>query len=43
MNYANVQDSRKPAIINITSTTNVGVPGQWIFSVSTGGMKQTKK
>ena len=31
--YANVQDSRTPAIINITRTSNVLVPGQWIFSV----------
>ena len=32
-NYANVQDSRTSAIINITSTSNVLVPGQWIFQV----------
>ena len=32
-NYANVQDSRTPAIINITRTSNVLVAGQWIFSV----------
>ena len=33
VNYANIQGSRTPAIINITSTSNVLVPGQWILSV----------
>ena len=33
VNYANVPGSRTPAIINITSTSNDLVPGQWIFSV----------
>ena len=42
MNYANVLNSRTPAIINITSTTNVGVPGQWIYSASIEGMEQSK-
>ena len=32
-NYANVPGSKTPAIINITSTSNVMVPGQWIFQV----------
>ena len=33
VSYANVPGSRTPAIINITITSNVLIPGQWIFQV----------
>ena len=44
VNYVTVPASRTPAIINITSTSNVLVPGQWIFSVQDAvpGMAQSK-
>lgn len=32
-NYQNVPGSRTLSIINITSTSNVLVPGQWIFEI----------
>ena len=31
--YATVPESMTPEIINISSTSNVGVPGVWIFRV----------
>ena len=31
--FFNVPNSRIPAIINITSTSNYDVPGKWIFQV----------
>ena len=31
---ASVSGSQTPAIINITMTTNIGVPGAWIFQVN---------
>ena len=31
---ASVPGSQTPAIINITMTTNIGVPGLWIFQVN---------
>ncbi|XP_054855760.1 sushi, nidogen and EGF-like domain-containing protein 1 [Eublepharis macularius] len=33
INYYNIPSSRTPGIINIASTTNVGVPGKWVFQV----------
>lgn len=34
--FANVSDSLTPAIINISATSNVGIPGLWIFDVNRG-------
>eukprot|EP00731_Ephydatia_muelleri_P007444 Em0003g1692a len=33
INYANVPGSRTPVVINITSASNILVPGQWIYAV----------
>ena len=41
-NYVNVPGSRTPAIINITRTSNVQVPGQWIFQLQNGTMPPCK-
>ena len=34
INYAAVPESRTAEIVNITTTSNVGVPGVWIFQVN---------
>ncbi len=34
--FATVPGSRTPAVINITQTSNVGVPGMWVFQVDEG-------
>ncbi|KAL5464049.1 hypothetical protein EMCRGX_G033006 [Ephydatia muelleri] len=34
LNYVNVPGSRTPYILNITSNSNVGVRGQWVFSIN---------
>ena len=34
--YVNVPGSRTSAIMNITKTSNVQVPGQWIFQLQNG-------
>ena len=34
----NVSESLTEDIINITTTTNVGVPGVWIFQLNTGNV-----
>ena len=31
-----IPGSRTPSIINITTTSNVGIPGTWIFKVGQG-------
>ena len=36
INYYTIPGSRTPNILNITRSTNVGIPGTWIFKV--GGM-----
>lgn len=33
-NYYNIPGSRTDAIINITTTSNVNVPGRWVFQVN---------
>ena len=33
INYVTVSGSRTPDIINITRTSNVGIPGVWMFQV----------
>lgn len=32
-NFYNIPGSQTEAIINITSTSNVNVPGRWVFQV----------
>jgi len=34
VNFAIVPESRTPDIINIDTTSNVGIPGVWIFQVN---------
>ena len=34
VNFAKVPASRTPDIINIDTTSNVGIPGVWIFQVN---------
>ena len=36
INYFSVPGSQTPEIINITRTSNVGIPGVWIFKVGEG-------
>ena len=36
INHITIPGSRTPEIINITRTSNVGVPGMWIFKVGEG-------
>ena len=36
INYYTISGSRTSSIINIARTTNVGIPGTWIFKV--GGL-----
>ena len=36
MRFLNIPGSRTPNIINITSMSNVGVSGQWVFLISQG-------
>ena len=38
INYANVPGSRTSDVINIASTSNVFVPGQWIYAVHEAGI-----
>ena len=33
VNFANVPGSQTPEIINISNTSNTGIPGVWIFRV----------
>ena len=37
--FASVPGSQTADIININTTTNVGIPGVWIFQVDEGGKK----
>ncbi|XP_028417110.1 sushi domain-containing protein 2-like [Dendronephthya gigantea] len=39
--YFNIPNSRTPAIINITSTSNYEIPGMWIFQVDGETVKNT--
>ena len=36
VNHATIPGSLTPSIINITGTSNVGIPGVWMFKVSEG-------
>ena len=36
VNSINISGSLTPSIINITQTSNVGIPGVWIFKVGEG-------
>ena len=36
VNYVTIPGSLTPSIINITQTTNVGIPGIWMFKVNEG-------
>ena len=36
VNFVTIPGSFTPSIINIDNTSNVGVPGVWIFKVGTG-------
>ena len=36
VNYATIPGSLTPSIINIAGTSNVGIPGVWMFKVSEG-------
>ena len=39
INYVTVPGSRTPDIINITKTSNIDVPGVWMFQVGRGMYK----
>lgn len=39
-NHITIPESQTPEIINITSTSNIGIPGTWMFKVG-GGMVHT--
>ena len=36
VNHITISGSRTPSIINITQTSNVGIPGVWMFKVGEG-------
>ena len=36
INHVTVPGSRTPSIINITRTSNVGIPGVWMFWIGNG-------
>ena len=36
INHITIPGSLTPSIINISQTSNVGIPGVWIFKVSKG-------
>ena len=36
INYITIPGSLTPSIINITQTSNVGIPGIWMFKVNEG-------
>ena len=36
INSYTIPGSRTPGIINLTTTSNVGIPGTWIFKVGQG-------
>ena len=36
INYVTVSGSQTPHIINITKTSNIGIPGVWMFQVGRG-------
>ena len=36
INFMNITGSLTPNIINITKTSNVGIPGVWMFKVGSG-------
>ena len=36
VNYITIPGSLTPSIINITQTSNVGIPGIWMFKVNEG-------
>ena len=38
INYITIPGSLTPSIINITQTSNVGIPGIWMFKVNEGIM-----
>ena len=38
INFVTIPGSLTPSIINITQTSNVGIPGIWMFRVSEGNM-----
>ena len=38
VNYVTIPGSLTPSIINITQTSNVGIPGVWMFKVDGGNV-----
>ena len=38
VNSITIPGSLTPSIINITRTSNIGIPGMWIFKVNEGNM-----
>ena len=36
INHITIPGSQTPEIINITSTSNIGIPGTWMFKVGGG-------
>ena len=38
VNHRTIPGSLTPSIINITQTTNVGIPGIWMFKVNEGNV-----
>ena len=36
INFITIPESMTPSIINIAQTSNVGIPGMWIFQVGNG-------
>ena len=36
VNFETIPGSLTPSIINIDNTSNIGVPGVWIFKIGTG-------
>ena len=47
INFANVTGTNTDDVINIASTTNIGIPGMWAFKVNqaqiTGNVRDTTK
>lgn len=43
VNFVTIPGSLTPDIINIDNTSNVGVPGVWIFKTGTGTYAHTSK
>lgn len=36
LHYYSIEGAQTPAVINLTLTTNVGIPGKWVFQVDGG-------